>query len=51
MSIPISDWPHTSNDLLRRLMTRHKTAPLNDHLVAPSAEDVENVEIAPAVDA
>jgi hypothetical protein len=51
MSIPISDWPHTSNDLLRRLMARHDEAARNYKVVAPSAEEVREVENAPAAGA
>lgn len=49
MSILISDWIHTSNDLLRRLMAKHNSAVLNYQIVAQSAEDVQSVENAPAV--
>jgi hypothetical protein len=48
MSILISDWIHTSNDLLRRLMAKH-TAALNYQIVAQTTEDVQNIENAPAV--
>ena len=50
MSIPISEWIHTSNDLLRRLMAEHGSAtPVNYWIVAQSTEDMLNVENAPAV--
>lgn len=48
MSILISDQIHTSNDLLRSLMAKH-TAALNYQIVAQTAEDVQNIENAPAV--
>ena len=52
MSIPISDWPHTSNDLLRRLQAKHDEAARNYKAVAQSStEDEQNVENAPAVSA
>jgi hypothetical protein len=49
MSILISDWIHTSNDLLRRLMSKHSAPTLNYQIVAQSAEDVQNTENAPAI--
>jgi hypothetical protein len=49
MSIPISEWIHTSNDLLRRLLAKHATAAPNYQIISQSAEDVQNVENAPAV--
>jgi hypothetical protein len=49
MNILISDWIHTSNDLLRRLIPKHSAPTLNYQIVAQSAEDVQNTENAPAV--
>src|ERR1700755_1062688 len=49
MSILISDWIHTSNDLLRRLMSKHSSPTLNYQIVAQTAEEVQNTENAPAV--
>jgi hypothetical protein len=49
MSLLISDWIHTSNDLLRRLMLKHSAPALNYQIVAQSAEEVQNTESAPAV--
>ena len=49
MSILISDCIHISNDLLRRLMSKHSAPTLNYQIVAQSAEDVQNTENAPAV--
>jgi hypothetical protein len=49
MSILKSDWIHTSSDLLRCLMSKHSAPALNYQIVAQSAEDVQNVENAPAV--
>lgn len=48
MTIQISDWIHTSNDLLRRLMEKHDSSPLGYHIIAQNAEDVQNTENAPA---
>ncbi len=49
MSILISDWIHTSNDLLRRLMAKHPSTAPNYRVVAQSAEEIQSVENAPAV--
>ena len=49
MSLLISDWIHTSNDLLRRLMSKHSAPALNYQIVAQSAEEVQNTGNAPAV--
>jgi hypothetical protein len=49
MSILISDWIHTSNDVLRRLMSKYSSPTLNYQIVAQSAEEVQNTENAPAV--
>ncbi len=49
MSILISEWIHTSNDLLRGLMAKQTSAALNYRIVAQSAEEVQSVENAPAV--
>jgi hypothetical protein len=46
MSILISDWLHTSNDVLRGLMSKHGV-PALVLVAAPSAEAVQNVESAP----
>lgn len=49
MTIQISDWIHTSNDVLRRLMEKHFPPPPGYHIIAQSVEDVQNVENAPAI--
>jgi len=49
MSSVISDPVLTSNDLLRRLIAEHASAALNYQVVTQSAEDVQNIENAPAV--
>ena len=49
MSIPISDWIHTSNDLLRHLTEKYAPPPPGYHVIAQSVEDVQNVENAPAI--
>lgn len=49
MSILISEWIHTPNDLLRRLMGKHGSATPNYWAVAQSTEDILNFENAPAV--
>ena len=49
MSTVISDPVLTSNDLLRRLIAEHASAALNYEIVAQNADDVQNVENAPAV--
>ncbi len=49
MSILVSDWVHTSNDLLQRLMSKHCAPPLTYEIVAQSAEEVQNTENAPAI--
>jgi len=49
MSILASDWIHTSNDLLRRLAAKHAPAAPNYHIISQSADDVQNIENAPAV--
>ena len=49
MSVLISEWIHTSNDLLRRLKAKHGSAVLNYRIVAQSMEEVQSVENAPAV--
>lgn len=48
MVLMISDWIHTSNDVLRRLMEKHAPSPRMYHIIAQSAEDVQNVGNAPA---
>ena len=45
----MADWIHTSNDLLGRLMAKHSASAENYQIVAQSAEDVQNIENAPAV--
>ena len=47
MSILISDWLHTSNDVLRCLMSKHGVLALEVLVAASSAEVVQNVESAP----
>ena len=47
MSILISDWLHTSKDVLRGLMSKHGVPALEILLAPPSAEAVQNVESAP----
>ena len=49
MSIPQYDSGSTSNDLLESLIAEHTPAALNYQIVAQSAEDVQNIENAPAV--
>lgn len=49
MSILISDWMHTSNDLLKRLTAKHASAVPNYHIISQSAENVQDIENAPAV--
>ena len=49
MTLQISDWIHTSNDLLRRLMEKYAHPPPGYHIIAQSVEDVLNVENAPAI--
>ena len=49
MSTVISDPVLTSNDLLRRLIAKRASAALNYQIVAQNAEDVQNIENAPAV--
>jgi hypothetical protein len=49
MNILISDWIHTSNDLLRRLMAKHASAAPKHQIVSQSAEDVQDIENASAV--
>lgn len=49
MSILISDWLHTSNDLLRSLTEKYVPAPPGYHVIAQSAEEVQNLENAPAL--
>lgn len=39
----------TSNDLLHRLVAKHSPTTLNYQIIAQSAEDVQNIENAPAV--
>ena len=48
MSI-LQDSDLTSNDLLRSLVAKHASATLNYQIIAQSAEDVQNIENAPAV--
>lgn len=48
MSILISDWLHTSNDLLRRLMAKHARPVPCYQSITQSAEDVQNVKNSPA---
>src|ERR1700722_2780513 len=49
MSTLISEWLHTSNDLLRRLVAKHASAVPNYQIISQSAEDVQNIENAPAI--
>jgi hypothetical protein len=49
MSIRHYDSGPTSNDLLESLVAGYNSAALNDPVVAQNAEDVPNVENAPAV--
>jgi hypothetical protein len=49
MSIPQYDSGPTSNDLLESLVAERTPAALNYQIVAQSAEDVQNIESAPAV--
>jgi hypothetical protein len=49
MSILIADWIHTSNELLRHLMAKHAPTVPKHQVISQSAEDVQNVENAPAV--
>ena len=49
MSVPKGDSGPTSNDLLHELVAKHAHAEVNYQIVAQSAEDVENIENAPAV--
>ncbi|MGA8089761.1 MAG: hypothetical protein WCA10_20985 [Terracidiphilus sp.] len=49
MSVPISDWIHTSNDLLRCLMEKHAAVAPNFQIISQSGEDVQNLENASAV--
>jgi hypothetical protein len=49
MSIPQYDSGTTSNDLLERLVAESTPPALNYQIVAQSAEDVQNIENAPAV--
>jgi hypothetical protein len=42
MSILISDWLHTSNDVLRCLMSKHGVPALEALVAAPSAEAVQD---------
>jgi DNA-binding protein H-NS len=46
-SVPTSD--RTSNDLLQDLLGKRSVAALNYQIVAQSAEDVQNIQNAPAV--
>jgi hypothetical protein len=47
LSLPPS--VRTSNDLLHELLAKHSVATLNYQIVAQSAEDVQNIQNAPAV--
>jgi hypothetical protein len=49
MSTPQFDSGFTSNDLLERRIAENTLPPANYQIVAQSAEDVQNVENAPAV--
>ncbi len=49
MSIPQHDSGPTSNDLLESLVVKRTPAALNYQIVAQSAEDIQNIENAPAV--
>jgi len=49
MSNPQYDSGPTSNDLLESLIAQHASAARNYQIVAQSAEDVQNIENAPAV--
>ena len=49
MNIPQHDSGPTSNDLLESLIAQHTPAALNYQIVAQSAEEVQNIENAPAV--
>ena len=49
MSAPQGDSGPTSNDLLHHLVANHAETEVNYQIVAQSAEDVENIENAPAI--
>ena len=49
MSIRQYDSGRTSNDLLRSLVAKHSPPDLNYTIIAQSAEDVRDIENAPAV--
>ena len=49
MSKLINDSARTSNDLLYDLVAKHAPSALNYQIVAQSAEDVQNIQNAPAV--
>jgi len=49
MSILITDWLHTSDDLLRRPTEKCDPMPAGYHIVAQSAEEIQNLENAPAL--
>ena len=49
MSILVTDWIHTSNDLLHRLIKKHGSSPLGYHVIAQNLEDVQDTENAPAL--
>lgn len=49
MSVLQSDSVLTSNDLLQDLIAKHRQAELNYQVVAQSAEEVRDIENAPAV--
>ena len=49
MSVLQNDSGPTSNDLLRNLVAKHSSSPLHYQVIAQTAEDVRNIENAPAV--
>jgi hypothetical protein len=49
MSIRQNDSGSTSNDLLSRLAAKQSPPALNYQIIAQNAEDVQNIENAPAV--
>jgi hypothetical protein len=49
MSGSQGDYSPTSNDLLHRLVAKHARSEANYQIVVQSAEDVQNIENAPAI--
>ena len=49
MSITLYDSGPTSNDLLSSLIAKHAAVTLNYQIVAPTAEDVQDIDNAPAI--